>query len=944
MNDKSDKSVLKIVLGEEFKIKVEKPDEFESSFFNEVYRRASRCTEDIIANTQEYYKNRHDEYKQQSHNNYNNIIAFAGERGTGKSSAMVSFAKALKNKKIHNVNGTDYFADSEINSHKFHKLKVIDPSLFEDEESIFEIIIARMFAAFKGEVLKSDKEVDYEKKRSLTSSFQKVYTNLKTLSQDKKGRYGNANSGDSMLEHLSRLACGTNIRESFMELVDKYLEFMTGGEKGQSFLIIPIDDLDMNIKHACEMLEQIRKYLQIPNVIILMAIKTEQLLDVIEQDNRDKFKGMHFSELSDDPKHLATRYFDKLIPEERRLNLPSVLRDFGTKVEIVDKSGVIDKSELKFNSIQDTVLGTIYKETGLIFMKPKHGFHVLVPDNLRELVGMVSSLKKFGIENCNSSKLNRLERFEEYFINDWTKNNLNKDQAEFLFGFKSVHPELLNNTVLDTDFFSDLMRVHNIDSLINPLGNFYRYQTSTPKEVDDITKEVEDIFSGIGNPYNMSLGDVLFVLNSLSNKFNYKFNRSNEVKFIGSVRVMYTILLHRLMSVNKGVEVLNGHLINEKCENVLRMREGISRRDYFKLNFTQLSFYHDLGAANNNANVNFEWLVNFMYFDYKKGRGDQATLYEVGITAGSTNYGSFSLVAPFFYILFPEKSYGRIPVSWRPIKEESFVSEVQQWLSKYSNKLLYFIDVLDYLFDNIKEEISNNNDIKGKSVEYFTYVKVFYKTLDKRLKKLCNSLSYFPIEFNDFISSCPVFKCFFEDNPLDDKVEIIKEIGRIQFGESDKNEEVDGSDTKKIEQGINIYKTASVLPDEGFFQVIFSERRAIIFKNTVNDVVKDDQFKNFPGKVSKLTKEQNLLVVKALHRNLESAEIQKTTLLEVLRIFAKYCNYIKLLAVEAKVKELGGKCAKLRVGRGNAINPIVIQKLNTIKTDFENVLKSIISE
>ena len=43
------------------------------------------------------------------------------------------------------------------------------------------------------------------------------------------------------------------------------------------YLVIPIDDLDMNIKNGYEQLEQIRKYLMIPKVIVLISANYDQL-------------------------------------------------------------------------------------------------------------------------------------------------------------------------------------------------------------------------------------------------------------------------------------------------------------------------------------------------------------------------------------------------------------------------------------------------------------------------------------------------------------------------------------------------------------------------------------------------------------------------------------------------------------------------------------------
>ena len=85
-------NTLTIKLGQEYKIRVEEISEFESSFFNGVYEKAKQNVLAIIENKVIDNTNK-SEYE--NDDEYNNIIAFVSERGTGKSSSMVSFSKAL---------------------------------------------------------------------------------------------------------------------------------------------------------------------------------------------------------------------------------------------------------------------------------------------------------------------------------------------------------------------------------------------------------------------------------------------------------------------------------------------------------------------------------------------------------------------------------------------------------------------------------------------------------------------------------------------------------------------------------------------------------------------------------------------------------------------------------------------------------------------------------
>lgn len=77
---------LKIFKGKEFKVYVTDSIEEDDLFFGE-YKKAAEMLSEIV----KYNKNNDNKLEYE-----NNIIAFCGERGEGKSSAMLSFVKAMK--------------------------------------------------------------------------------------------------------------------------------------------------------------------------------------------------------------------------------------------------------------------------------------------------------------------------------------------------------------------------------------------------------------------------------------------------------------------------------------------------------------------------------------------------------------------------------------------------------------------------------------------------------------------------------------------------------------------------------------------------------------------------------------------------------------------------------------------------------------------------------
>lgn len=83
-------TTLEINLNEDYKIKIEKGNTFNDSIFKNVYKSALSNILDIIKQSENS--------KDAKYDDFNNIIAFTGERGKGKSSSMISFRDALINK------------------------------------------------------------------------------------------------------------------------------------------------------------------------------------------------------------------------------------------------------------------------------------------------------------------------------------------------------------------------------------------------------------------------------------------------------------------------------------------------------------------------------------------------------------------------------------------------------------------------------------------------------------------------------------------------------------------------------------------------------------------------------------------------------------------------------------------------------------------------------
>lgn len=132
------KKIITTYAGEEYKLHiVDKDFDYNEDLFYETYQKAFQEVIKIIG-----YNNQDDsEILEMS----NNIIAFCGERGQGKSSAMISFAKILENSRNDNIE--KYFREyvKKLNNKTFYPINRIDPTELENQQSILNVILSRIF-------------------------------------------------------------------------------------------------------------------------------------------------------------------------------------------------------------------------------------------------------------------------------------------------------------------------------------------------------------------------------------------------------------------------------------------------------------------------------------------------------------------------------------------------------------------------------------------------------------------------------------------------------------------------------------------------------------------------------------------------------------------------------------------------------------------------------
>lgn len=376
----------------EYGVRYESIEEFSQSLFGDVYYKAFKMTERVIDVNSKYEEGKHERLY--------NIISFMGERGTGKTSVMCSFVETLKTcderkyrKFFEEHSGFEMeegyapFLNTE-----FIALENIDASLLEKKEDIFEVVLAKMMAKFmKVTEGRNGKERMRFQDSDLLREFEQIYRSKRNMNGKEQDNYG---YGVSPVELLQNLSGSLELRDKFCKFVPDFLKAISGNSAKEQFLVICIDDLDINKENGFDMLEQIHRYFMVPRVLIYLAVSEEHLMDICKN---------HFDGVYRESERLARAYTDKVLPFSQRIYMPMLLAEksgitIGDKT--IQKSRDGDKNDY---TIKTAILWKMAHRTNILFDGCGLKTHFYEPEDIRALTNLycfLNSLKKLHMNNC----------------------------------------------------------------------------------------------------------------------------------------------------------------------------------------------------------------------------------------------------------------------------------------------------------------------------------------------------------------------------------------------------------------------------------------------------------------------------------------------------------------------------------------------------------------
>jgi len=710
-----------INLTDAYRIKIEKSGEFKDSIFSSVYKSAKENLIEILNEAEKNTSNYNANETSILNNSFNNLICFAGERGQGKSSSMISFLKALTEKK----KSDDFFVEREITNNRFTTIELIDPSLFKGKETLFEIILAKMFSKFKLSLEEKNDTLQDDDRRKLVIWFQKVFENLKYVN-NREDIYK-----EDSLDALIKLSTSSNLKDSFEKLVSEYLKVMSQGRS--SFLVIAIDDFDLKTEGVHDMLEDVRRFLISKNIILLIACKVEQLRQAVEASIYSEFikqVGYNINILNDivdsvEIKAKAVKYIDKLIPESRRINLPEVSR--------LNLKEILKNENSDYSGANSLVLNAIYSRLKLFLKKENFQDSILLKGTLRSLISLLVRLNKTDNFNINNS--------EGYY--------------QAVLEFKNYTSDFLS-TFLDPEEI-DLILTSNINLL-----NFRVIQTLKLYFPSETATELQNI-----KYYNLiQNGDVYATFFKIETQI---LDDDNNYNWFQSFKLLYIIrqLLYRIefSQINTfELDTFNqSSLINIKfIDEVLPRDEGRSR-DNFRFTETpeEKDIFEKIAALDDlSKSILASFVLNLGQFRESSFRSLNRNIFDVSLDNALTlEFSLFSFFsAPYTLLNKLRNNYG--------IKDDAELKK--NYIIWKNSKFYYLFNNIDFAIVFYNEFLKNYESLrKDKKFKNLTYYEILQILINEGIRKSFKNLNdiypYLNLSIENYYEAFPYAKVFVEE-------------------------------------------------------------------------------------------------------------------------------------------------------------------------------------
>lgn len=510
-------------IGDENRIVVEdiNKDIIKSSIFSEPYH--------YILNALDHYfdalPDNRDDYLKGNDIWINNVFAFIGERGSGKTSCMRSIVHLLEDPRSSQL-------DNTVLKSNFYALDMINPSFIDSESNIIGVILATLYKKF----LDYSHNVNESLKFKLAESFARVQHDFCRMMT-------NSTIPDDDLEALSSLSAAIDLRTSMYELIDRFMKYMG---KENAILLISVDDIDLHSRDAIKMAEQIRKYLVLPNVLVVMAVKLDQLAKLKRLQYSREYWDQKQTLNDKDLDEMVDRYITKLVPYNHRVYMPESTFYWDAGLHINQK----DNSCYLFESVRQAVPELIFRKTRYLFYNSAVKTSFIVPNNLRELrqiIRLLVDMKDYWQYDENgkviAEEYNNKEMFKKYLFESWMMNHLDADSQKGIKELASISEAIqINATAL----------------------RIIRDKFEKDKFFETKDSPISNILNSNNQVYNIAIGDVLAIIDFVERKDI----TLEQMHFLFMIKTIYSMRLYEfydeyIEEIHADKE-LNGEMTSER--------------------------------------------------------------------------------------------------------------------------------------------------------------------------------------------------------------------------------------------------------------------------------------------------------------------------------------------------------------------------------------------
>lgn len=535
-------------------IHIEQAFDFQTSVFFKTYEDMRQSVQRIVQDNRNL-KCEMQGTKEPQEIGISNVISVIGRRGTGKSSAMLSFREALdgyrKSERYREYEGIQFSEKAQMGKVCFFSLDYIDASVLEESEDVFILVLANMLNYLE----KTRKQGDENHEtRDLMHHFEVLHNDFLTVKESTQYK----NETYSSLETLFNIAGSQRVKRQFYKLVEEFLNYIRRKMNiatQELYLVISIDDLDMahynaqNKPTSCvnnksyEIINSIYKYLSVPGVIVLTAYNQVNLMlqsenFFINSDTTDYHTQDDRIIQRKTSARLSNQFIDKVFAPAYRTYMPSwkksdyqkdhfkvdVLSGFEGKRNIFDKYCGSDKCL----TIKKLMLILYREKLGVRYDCEGTKLHFLEPDSLRRLSDAVMLFE--------DERFPLTEMVAEEDLQEYRRTIARKIKGDLYFHFvqeKLYLPE-------EKELYNELMELR-ID----------RRSEEIVRQVSIITKPLGKAARKRERNYRIRLEKASYSMNDYKETIVYAQDILNRVNDNSNVKYSFAELVHSIYHMTR---------------------------------------------------------------------------------------------------------------------------------------------------------------------------------------------------------------------------------------------------------------------------------------------------------------------------------------------------------------------------------------------------------